>query len=57
MNIEFEKLIDMVLDVPIENVIGSDTQLIRRGSNLVGVCPFCGGGSKTPPFTVFGKTN
>lgn len=57
MNVELERLIDLVLDVPIENVIGSDTNLTRRGSNLVGVCPFCGGGTKTPPFTVFNKTN
>lgn len=57
MNVELERQIDLVLDVPIDNVIGSDTNLTRRGSNLVGICPLCGKGAKTPPFTVFSKTN
>lgn len=57
MNANLERLIEQVLDVAIDKVIGSDTTLTRRGSNLVGVCPFCGGGSDTPPFTVFQKTN
>lgn len=30
MNVELERLIDLVLDVPIDNVIGSDTNLTRR---------------------------
>lgn len=57
MNVNLERLIDQVMDVPIDKVIGSDTTLTRKGSNLVGVCPFCNGGHNSPPFTVYMRTN
>lgn len=54
---DFEQLKDQILDIPIENIIGTDTSLKKQGSLLVGTCPFCGGGEKTPPFKVYPKTN
>ena len=35
---------------PIEDVVGQYVALTRRGSNLVGLCPFHG--EKTPSFSV-----
>lgn len=46
---------DLKLRNNIENVVSSYVNLRRRGSNLVGLCPFHG--EKTPSFTVYPETD
>lgn len=48
--IDSQSIQNLIDQVPIENVIGEYVRLKRRGSNLIGLCPFHN--EKTPSFSV-----
>ncbi|WP_302994441.1 CHC2 zinc finger domain-containing protein [Parabacteroides goldsteinii] len=56
---DFDKLIDKIIELPIQDVIEKYTgkTLRKKGGNYTMPCPFCGGGKSTPCFFVNERKN